>query len=174
MMRVSNTIRAAALGAALGLGTVTLAGAPALAVEEVNVTDGYAVHGYDVVAYFTDGEPTPGDDAYTAEYQGATYRFASAEHRDMFVADPARYAPEYGGYCAYGAAQGVKADGDPEQWTIVDGTLYLNLSEGVKERWQENIPGYVRGADHNWEIIKSIPTAELVESTPEGVTVGAQ
>lgn len=174
MTQFTKTIRAAALGAALGLGTVTLAGAPALAAQEVNIVDGYAVHGYDVVAYFTEGEPTEGKDAFTAEYQGATYRFANAEHRDMFVADPAKYAPKYGGYCAYGAAQGVKADGIPEAWTIVDGTLYLNLSEPVKERWEENIPGYVRGADHNWEIIQSIPAEELVKSTPEGVTVGAQ
>lgn len=150
------------------------AGTEAATPPEVNVTDGYAVHGYDVVAYFTQGAPVEGVDAYTAEYQGATYRFANAEHRDLFAAAPQRYAPAYGGYCAFGTAQGRKFDGDPEAWTIHNDTLYLNLNTNVRSRWQKDIPGYVRGADNNWALIQGLDDATLQSEPPEGLTLGAQ
>jgi hypothetical protein len=111
---------------------------------------GTAVKGYDVVAYFTEGEPVKGSSAHTFQWQGATWRFASAEHRDLFAASPADYAPQYGGYCAYAVATGYKADIDPEAWRLVDGRLYLNLSKSVQALWDQDIPGYIAKADANW------------------------
>lgn len=165
-----RAVRAAVIG--VGLALATFAGS-AKAETEVNINDGYAVHGYDVVAYFTKGEPTVGSDAFQAEYNGATYRFASAEHRDAFNANPAKFAPQYGGYCAFGTAMGRKFDGDPKAWKVVDGKLYLNLNKKVQERWLTDVPGFVRGADNNWPIIRSIGDSNLESSPPAGLTQGA-
>ena len=115
---------------------------------------GVAIEGYDPVAYFTDGKPVEGSQEYTAEYDGATWRFASAEHRDMFEADPMKYAPQFGGYCAYGVAQGALADIDPDAWSIVDGKLYLNLNKDIQAEWQKDIPGYLVKAKENWPTLQ--------------------
>lgn len=174
-MNVSKSVRAIAVAFALTLPIAATGYVPgAFAAEEVNINDGYAVHGYDVVAYFKKGEPTPGVDEFTAEHDGATYRFASAENLEAFQAEPASYAPAYGGYCAFGTAMGRKFDGDPYAWKIVDGKLYLNVNQTVQERWETDIPGFVKGADNNWPIIQTVADAELEESPPEGVTLGAQ
>ena len=109
-----------------------------------------AIRGYDPVAYFTVGEPTRGSDRYTAEWQGATYHFASAENRDKFEADPEAYAPQYGGYCAYAVSYGSTASTVPEAWKIVDGKLYLNYSKSVQKRWEKDVPGFISKADSNW------------------------
>ena len=111
---------------------------------------GTAVEGYDVVAYFEEGRPVEGSREHAHEWMGATWRFASAEHRDRFVASPERYAPQYGGFCAYAVSQGTTAGIDPEAWKIVDDKLYLNLSPSIQEIWSQDIPGYVRLADRNW------------------------
>lgn len=147
---------------------------PLWAAEQVNINNGYAVHGYDVVAYFTKGEPTPGVDEFTAEHEGATYRFASAEHLATFEENPAAYAPAYGGFCAFGTAMGRKFDGDPYAWKIVDDKLYLNVNQSVQERWEGDIPGFVKGADNNWPLIQAVADKELEASPPEGLTLGAQ
>ncbi|MGH1478928.1 MAG: YHS domain-containing (seleno)protein [Geminicoccales bacterium] len=167
---IFRAIYTAVIGVGLALGT--LAGS-ATAETEVNIADGYAVHGYDVVAYFTKGEPTEGSDEFQAEHEGATYRFASAEHRDAFTADPAKYAPQYGGYCAFGTAMGRKFDGDPNAWKVVDDKLYLNLNKDIQKRWLGDVPGFVRGAENNWPIIRSIGDASLESSPPTGLTQGA-
>lgn len=148
-------------------------GFAASGAEDVNIVEGYAVHGYDVVAYFTEGQPTIGEDLYTAEYNGAMYRFASAENRNLFTASPARYAPQYGGYCAFGTAFGRKFDGDPTAWRILDGKLYLNLNKNVQARFLKDPEGFIRGANNNWPIIKNISDAQLVSSPPAGLTLGA-
>lgn len=109
-----------------------------------------AIRGYDPVAYFTLGEPTEGDKKYTTRWQGAIYRFASAENFTLFKSDPERYAPQYGGYCAYAVAKGATAQTDPEAWTIVNGKLYLNFSPAIKKRWSQDIPGNIRAANRNW------------------------
>jgi YHS domain-containing protein len=109
-----------------------------------------AVKGYDVVAYFTDGKPVTGADEFTVDWMGATWRFASAEHRDAFKAAPDKFAPRYGGYCAYAVAKGDLVDIDPAAFTIVDGKLYLNYSKDVQKKWSQDIPGYVKKADANW------------------------
>ncbi|MEM6827801.1 MAG: YHS domain-containing (seleno)protein [Pseudomonadota bacterium] len=114
--------------------------------------DTLAVSGFDVVSYFTgEGVPTEGSEEFTVRYQGYDYRFASAENADTFVADPAKYAPAYGGYCAWAiGANDALAPGDPNVYKIVDGTLYLNFNESVAERWNADIPGFIAKADTNY------------------------
>ncbi len=143
------------------------------AEDKVNLVDGLAVHGYDVVAYFTESKPVEGSGDFTATHDGATYQFSSAENRDKFVANPAAYAPQYGGYCAFGTAMGRKFDGDPNAWKIVEDKLYLNLNPKIQERWFTDIPGFIKGAENNWPIIESVSDAKLESDPPEGLTAGA-
>jgi len=112
--------------------------------------NGLAIEGYDPVAYFTERKPVKGAPEFRTEFQGATFQFASADHRDRFAADPEQFAPQYGGYCAYGTAKGYKAKIDPEAFTVVQGKLYLNYSDAVQTRWLSDIPGYIQQADANW------------------------
>ncbi len=138
----------------LALGLLFLAVAlfvmPVPVRAEVFSTEGVALGGTDPVAYFTEGKPVEGSSDYSFDYQGATWHFASAANRDAFAADPGKYAPQYGGYCAYGLAQGALVETVPEAWSIVDGKLYLNFSKGVQQRWEQDIPGYIAKADSNW------------------------
>jgi YHS domain-containing protein len=122
---------------------------------DINKTiTGLALRGYDPVAYFTENKPVPGDFSITSVYNDATYRFASEEHKKMFEADPEKYLPQYGGFCAYGLANGVKVDGDPGLWKIVDEKLYLNLSPVVVELWNKDIPSKIKEADQQWPALK--------------------
>ena len=124
---------------------------PGLArAARLNAEGGVAVRGTDVVAYVTEGRPVPGRAAFTQMWQGATWRFASAANRDRFAADPARYAPAYGGFCAYAVSEGYTAPIDPAAWKIVDGRLYLNYDRSVQRRWARDIPGRIARADANW------------------------
>ena len=116
-------------------------------------TDEGAIRGYDPVAYFTRGAPAPGSEQFSASWQGATYRFASADNLARFKADPAAYAPQYGGYCAFAVSKGYTATTVPEAWSIVDGKLYLNHSLGVKQRWSSDIPANISAADSNWPAV---------------------
>lgn len=111
---------------------------------------GVAVGGYDPVAYFTDQKPVQGRGDILYEWKGVTWRFASEKNRDVFKANPEKYAPQYGGYCAYAVAKGATAKGDPQAWKIVDGKLYLNLSPSVQKLWDKDIPGYIKAANKNW------------------------
>lgn len=112
--------------------------------------DGIAVDGTDVVAYFTQSAPVAGDPAITHDYMGQTWLFSSAENRDAFAADPAAYAPQYGGYCAWAVSEGYTAPTVPEAWTIVDNKLYLNFSRRIQRRWERDIPARIAAADANW------------------------
>ncbi|MEJ1995040.1 MAG: YHS domain-containing (seleno)protein [Limibacillus sp.] len=109
-----------------------------------------AVDGHDPVAYFTMGKPVEGSADYEYEWNGATWRFASQENLESFKADPEKFAPQYGGYCAWAVSQGYTASADPDAWKIVDGKLYLNYSKDVQQRWSEDIPGNIAKADGNW------------------------
>jgi len=111
---------------------------------------GVAVGGYDPVAYVTDGKPVAGKTDVTLEHEGVTWRFASEANRDAFKADPAKYAPQYGGYCAWAVSQGYTAKGDPDAWTVHDGKLYLNYDKRVRATWARDIPGNVKKGDANW------------------------
>jgi YHS domain-containing protein len=111
---------------------------------------GIGVQGHDPVAYFTVGKPTQGSAEFQAAHEGVVYRFASAANRDLFVANPAKYAPQYGGFCAMGAHMGKKFDGDPKAWHIADGKLYLNLNADVQAAWLKDVPGHNQSADAKW------------------------
>jgi YHS domain-containing protein len=158
--------RLAVTGAGLALAPVPFGASAVFAFDEaspsaLNLDGGLALRGYDPVAYFAAGQPTPGDAAFTAEHAGATYRFANAANRDAFLKEPAKYLPQYGGFCAMAAALEKKFDGDPNVWKIVDGKLYLNVNADVSKRWQEDIPGNVNKADGNWQKIKDKAPKEL-------------
>ena len=109
-----------------------------------------AIKGYDTVAYFTEGRPLKGDKQFVHSWEEATWNFASASNRDLFTANPGRYAPQYGGYWTLGLAAGEYADIDPESWTIVDGKLYLNKSKEFRETWRKAPEAYKATADYNW------------------------
>lgn len=115
---------------------------------------GKAIRGYDPVAYFTVGKPVPGDSTLAYSYQGANWYFSSAQNRDLFKANPDKYMPQYGGYCAYGTSQGHKAPTQPDAWTINDGKLYLNYNANVKTRWDKDRPGLIKKADDIWPTIQ--------------------
>jgi YHS domain-containing protein len=129
-------------------------------VVAVNAVNGLALKGYDPVAYFMTGKATPGSDAYTHRFNGATYRFASSENRDRFAAVPETYVPQYGGYCAYSMAIDRIADIDPERWAIVDGKLYLNNNRFVHALWSVNRNGNIVSADRNWVAFPKISDAQ--------------
>ena len=112
--------------------------------------DDVAVKGYDPVAYFKQGTPTKGSKSITHTWKGAEWRFSSAAHRDLFVADPEAYAPQFGGYCAWAVSQGYTASIDPKAWKIVDGKLYLNYSSKVQKKWEADIPGFISSAEMHW------------------------
>ena len=117
----------------------------------INSTDaGIAIKGYDPVAYFTDGVPIQGSEAHSWEWGGAVWHFSNAVNLEMFRSDPEMYAPRYGGYCAWATARGYIADIDPEAFTLYNGALYLNFSQGVKRRWERDKDGYIEAADANW------------------------
>ena len=121
----------------------------------VNVdAKGVALKGFDPVSYFKAGGPKQGTAKLTAAFEGATYRFANADNQKLFVADPAKYAPSYGGFCAMGVALGKKLDVDPMAWRVVDGKLYLNVSKDVQKRWLDDVPGNLTQADKTWVQLK--------------------
>jgi YHS domain-containing protein len=133
------------------------------------------------VAYHTEGKPVKGNGWNVAEYEGVTYLFANKKNRKMFEADPEKYLPAYGGYCAYGVAIGKKFAIDPEVWKIengklylnldtgiqkkwakdIPGKLYLNLDTGIQKKWAKDIPGYIKKADANWPEIKEKAPSDL-------------
>jgi YHS domain-containing protein len=127
------------------------------AESAVNVDrKGVAIEGYDPVAYFTMSKPVKGDKVRVLSWMGATWRFASEENRNLFEKDPGKYAPRYGGHCAYGVAQNYLVKIDPRAWTVYEGRLYLNYSLKVREQWREDIPGNIRKADANWPGLSGI------------------
>lgn len=113
-----------------------------------------AIKGYDPVAYFKDGKARQGSDSFTFQWHGMTWHFTSAENRDLFSADPEKYAPRYDGYCAWAMTEARLAVTDPEVWKIVDGKLYLNCSVEACQKWSRDIPGNIEKADRNWQKMK--------------------
>lgn len=149
------------LTAALGVGlAVGLPWAAAQAFNENSPADvnvdakGVMLRGYDAVAYQTEKKAVPGSATFSAKHGNETYHFASAANRDTFNANPARYAPAYGGFCAMGVAMGRKLDGDPKLFRVVDNRLYLNVNETVQARWVQDIPDNVKKAEASWPGLK--------------------
>ena len=130
---------------------VPAANKPAPAVY--SASDGLAASGYDVTAYFTAGKPVRGSTKHELMLQGVTWRFASAEAKARFQASPYAYAPQFGGYCAWAVSQGYLASGDPEQWKIVDGKLYLNFNARAKELWEADQAAAIERGKANWPAV---------------------
>ncbi len=113
----------------------------------------FAINGYDSVAYHLEMKHVKGDSDFTAEWNGAVWRFKNAENRDQFQSDPERWAPKYGGYCAWAVSNNYTAKTDPKAWSIVDDRLYLNYSRSVRRTWSKDIPGNIRRGDANWPAV---------------------
>lgn len=120
--------------------------------------DGVALRGYDPVSYFTEGKPQPGVPAHSYVYKGSKFQFASADNQKLFVGNPDKYAPQFGGFCSYGTAQGYKVSTQPDAFSVVDGKLYLNYNREVVKIWQQDVPGNISKAEENWpEVSKMEP-----------------
>jgi len=146
MSSIARLIGSGLAAAMLLFGGLAHGDNPAVAIDDA----GRAIRGYDAVAYFAEGQPQPGKAAFSHDWEGAVWLFASAAHRDAFKADPARYAPQFGGYCAYAISKGHALEARPEIWSIVDNRLYLNLGPGAQSRWREDVAGNIARAVNNW------------------------
>lgn len=157
----------AALGLLAGLAT-----APAFAGNEINTAPGFtlvdgkpapglALHGYDVVAFFTDNKPVQGDAKFSMVDHEATYRFATQAHLDAFKANPAKYEPAFGGFCTFGVSVGAKLDGDPRYFKVVDGKLYVNVDENIFANFLKDVPGTIAKAEANWPKIANKAPADI-------------
>lgn len=144
------------------LAVIAIVAAVLFAVQDVRagkaqvftgLVPGVAVGGYDPVAYFADGKPKRGSQKFSLEHNGAQWRFASEANRDSFKANPAKYAPQYGGYCAWAVSRGYTAKGDPNAWKIVNGKLYLNYNQSVQTTWAKDTPGNIAKGDANWPTV---------------------
>lgn len=156
-MNKLSKLAAASLFAALILPATS-----ALAVDEHFIDSKAVVGGYDVVAYHTVGKPTKGSAKYSASYQGATWHFASKNNLDLFKAEPAKYAPAYGGWCSAGASKGKKVPTKPDLWAIVDGQLYLNSSPAAHNKlFLADTEGVISRGEANWKQIFATPRGEL-------------
>jgi hypothetical protein len=148
MIRLSRRTLALSLFAAA---LAVLPSLPAGAQSKVNVDAAkVAIKGYDPVAYFTEQRAVRGKPEFETAWQDAVWRFASAENRDRFRAEPEKYSPRYGGFCALGIAKGARFDINPEAWSIVEGKLYLNYDTGIRQEWRQKSADYIREADRKW------------------------
>ena len=121
------------------------------AASPINIdSEGVAIKGYDPVAYFTMDKHVKGNKGLEYEWKGLKWWFSIENHMKLFIEDPEKYAPRYGGYCAYGVAVNALFDIKPEAWSIVDGKLYLNKNLDVRDMWRKDIPGNIKKADMNW------------------------
>lgn len=123
---------------------------PLFAIDPVYEMDGVAIAGYDAVAYFTDAKAVEGTNHYSFDWYGATWHFVSEANRDAFAKAPEKYAPQYGGYCAFGVSRGYAVKVDPTAWKIAGGKLYLNYNHDVQAEWAKDIAGHIARADANW------------------------
>jgi YHS domain-containing protein len=115
---------------------------------------GIAIHGYDPVAFFTEKKPIKGNEQYSLVWKGVKWQFSSQDNLEKFKNNPEEFAPQYGGYCAYGMAEGHKAPTNPDTWTIENGKLYFNYNQKVKSRWVQQIPVYIEKANQFWPTIQ--------------------
>ena len=120
-------------------------------------TDGVALHGYDPVAYFVAAAPQKGQAQYSYEYKGSKFYFASDANRRAFMEAPEKYAPQFGGYCAYGTSQGYKVSTQPDAFAVVKDKLYLNYNKKVQEIWRQDVPGNIDRAEKNWPEVQKTP-----------------
>jgi hypothetical protein len=134
-----------------------LSAAAAPAAEPIHTRDGLALSGYDAVAYFTESKAVKGIEEFEHQWRGVRWRFATAAHRDAFAGSPEKYAPQYGGYCAYAVSRDYTYATDPEAWKVVGGKLYLNYDKSVRALWEKELPGAIQRADRNWPAVLEKP-----------------
>ncbi len=150
-MLTSKTVAGFLLTAVFMFSNVMPDATASAGIDPVNKgEDGEAIHGYDAVAYFTEGKPVRGDEAYAHEWMGATWYFSSDANKVLFIKEPNKYTPQYGGYCAYAVGNNYTANGDPIAWSIVDNKLYLNYNKKVREMWSKDKSDLIRKGDANW------------------------
>jgi YHS domain-containing protein len=125
--------------------------------SEIFEKDGMAIKGYDVVAFHTEAKAMKGNEKFTYNWKDTNWLFENQVNLDMFKKNPEKYAPQYGGYCAYGTADGHKAPTETDTWTVKDNKLYFNYNKKVQEMWSKDMPGYIEKADKNWGQIKNRP-----------------
>lgn len=148
------TRRSLLISSAAAVPVFALISTPAMAAQPpVFASDGIAINGYDPVAYFTVGKPVEGSAEFSSEWDGATLLFSSSDNKAIFDEDPEKYAPKYGGYCAYAVSKGYTASTDPGAWSIHEDRLYLNYSKSVRALWAVNKSGHIASADANWPAV---------------------
>lgn len=147
-MNLGNVTRGILMSLSLALLTLTGIGGTLWGMAQA---DAPAIKGYDAVAYFKEGRALKGSASFNSSWHSMTWQFSSKENRDLFAANPEKYAPQYDGYCAWALTEGRMARTDPEVWKIVDGKLYLNCSQSAYEKWSRDIPGNIKKADENWK-----------------------
>lgn len=130
-------------------------------VDTETDANGVILAGHDAVAYFTQGKPVEGKAKYTAVYNDAIYRFSSAKNRDLFNKYPEKYAPQYGGFCAYGMTFGKKFDIDGKAFEIVDGKLFVNKNPSVYEAWKKDVPTHITEANDSWPEVEHVAADKL-------------
>jgi YHS domain-containing protein len=162
---MKNLIQTIVQAAAMGAFSTVIAFA---AGPDVNTTIGMtaakaplAAHGYDPVAFFTQNRAVLGNAAHSAVHNGAAYRFSSEANQRKFERNPEAYAPQYGGFCAFGVSVGAKFDGDPRLFRVVDGKLYFNLNPDIQQSWLKDVPGNIQKADGHWTKIRNTPPQDL-------------
>jgi YHS domain-containing protein len=143
--------------AALALATLGAPGGRADPVSDVNTLGGVALHGFDPVAYFAQSKAVLGKPQLTAIHRGVTYEFASKEDQTAFQANPEKYVPQFGGFCAFATSVGVKADADPHEFVVSNGKLYVNNNEQAQKLFQQDVAGNIVKADHNWPDVVKLP-----------------
>ena len=140
----------------IAIAALSLASAAALAGEFFE-TDGVALRGYDPVAYFVSSQAQKGQEQYSYEYKGSKFYFANEANRRAFMTTPEKYAPQFGGYCAFGTAQGYKVSTQPDAFAIVEDKLYLNYDKKVQGIWRQDVPGNIAKAEKNWPEVSKTP-----------------
>jgi len=131
------------------------------ASADFNTNSTVGAGGYDLVSYQTGKKPLPGNGNFVSTVDKVNYIFANKANLNTFNKNKMKYLPQYGGYCAFGAAVGQKFIGDPNVWEVVEGKLYFNLDNGIKTLWVKDIPGNIKKADNNWREIKHVLAADL-------------
>jgi YHS domain-containing protein len=134
---------------------------PRLALADAPRDNVVGAGGYDLTSYFSQEKPQRGNGHHTAVVDGVTYLFASEANQKVFQADPAKFLPQYGGFCAFGASINKKFVADPDVFDIVDGKLYFNLDSKIRSIWSQDIAGRIKTADSNWKVIANKKASEL-------------
>lgn len=157
-MKLTKLISQFAAFAAITLGSISLVQA---GVDTETDENNVILAGHDAVAYFTQGKPVEGSANYTASHNGAIYRFSSAKNRDAFNAEPERFAPQYGGFCAYGMTIGKKFEIDGKAFEVVDGKLYVNKNRSVYQAWKKDVPTHITQANSAWPTVVNVDANDL-------------